>query len=155
LKKGKFRIIVVAIIENKAGKILLIKRAKAKSPGQNLWALPGGGVEFGEKSIDAAIREIKEEIGLDFKPKYSFHFDDFYSVSGYHSLVICFFGECEGAIKPCQEEVSDIHFFSAEEISLSGEIAFCHQDLIKQYFDILKANPNWAIKAFDSLTINQ
>ena len=40
----------------KNGKILLIKRGN--EPFKGKWALPGGFVEYGEKTEDAVIREI-------------------------------------------------------------------------------------------------
>ncbi|MCH8983258.1 MAG: NUDIX hydrolase [Acidobacteria bacterium] len=51
----------VAIVRD--GKILLIKRRN--EPGKGLWAVPGGKVEYGETLRDAAVREVKEETGLD------------------------------------------------------------------------------------------
>ena len=45
------------------GKILLLKRVK--SPYKGYWALPGGMVEFGEHPQETAVREVKEETGLD------------------------------------------------------------------------------------------
>ena len=42
------------------GKVLLIKREDFE-----VWALPGGTVESGETTAQAAIREVKEETGLD------------------------------------------------------------------------------------------
>ena len=36
------------------------------SPGQ--WYLPAGRMEPGEEITEAAIREVKEETGLDFEP---------------------------------------------------------------------------------------
>ena len=33
--------------------------------GPNLWQLPGGGIKYGESAIDAARRELKEELNLD------------------------------------------------------------------------------------------
>ena len=41
-------------------KVLLIKRRDVP-----VYALPGGGIESGESSFEAAIREMKEETGLD------------------------------------------------------------------------------------------
>jgi len=42
---------------------LLIKRAA--EPDAGFWSIPGGLVEVGEKVEDAAVREAKEETGLD------------------------------------------------------------------------------------------
>ena len=52
-----------AIVDN--NKILLIKRVKP--PFANLWAIPGGKIEFGEHPEQAVLREIKEETNLDCK----------------------------------------------------------------------------------------
>jgi 8-oxo-dGTP diphosphatase len=41
------------------GRILLVM-----DRGKHKWSLPGGGVEKGEKSFQAAIRELNEELGL-------------------------------------------------------------------------------------------
>src|SRR5512133_626342 len=49
---------IVAIIND--GKILLTRREDFE-----VWCLPGGGVEDGESLAEAAIREAKEETGLD------------------------------------------------------------------------------------------
>ncbi|MFX1466049.1 MAG: NUDIX domain-containing protein [Promethearchaeota archaeon] len=51
------------IIQRKDGSIILIKRKKA--PFAEHWALPGGFIEYGETAEHAAIRETKEETGLD------------------------------------------------------------------------------------------
>jgi len=45
-----------------SNKLLLIK--KAYGPYANLFDLPGGGVEFGEKPEQALVREMSEETGL-------------------------------------------------------------------------------------------
>lgn len=50
--------VIVAVIEN--GKVLLTKREDFE-----VWCLPGGGVEDGESLAEGAIREAKEETGLD------------------------------------------------------------------------------------------
>lgn len=50
--------VIVAVIDD--GKILLTKREDFE-----VWCLPGGGVEEGESLAQGAIREAKEETGLD------------------------------------------------------------------------------------------
>ena len=46
-------------------KVLLIKRKNYPFKGK--WALPGGFVEYNEKTEDTAIREVFEETGLNTK----------------------------------------------------------------------------------------
>lgn len=50
----------VAIVSD--GRVLLIKRAR--EPLAGLWTLPGGRCEPGETADEAAIREVREEVGL-------------------------------------------------------------------------------------------
>lgn len=52
----------VTVIIPHNGKILLQKRSDMK-----IWALPAGHMEIGETVEEAAIREIKEETGLDIE----------------------------------------------------------------------------------------
>lgn len=49
---------VGGVVENERGEILLVKD-------RNGWVFPGGQVEAGENLMDALIREIKEESGID------------------------------------------------------------------------------------------
>jgi len=50
---------VGGFVENELGKIILVKTQHEG------WVFPGGQVEVGENLIDALVREIKEESGLD------------------------------------------------------------------------------------------
>jgi len=43
-------------------RVLLVKRAKP--PRMNDWSLPGGRIEWGERAADAALRELREETGV-------------------------------------------------------------------------------------------
>ena len=54
-----YRSNVGIIVANKHGKLLLCKRK-----GMNSWQFPQGGIDYGENPLKAAIRELKEEVGI-------------------------------------------------------------------------------------------
>lgn len=58
----------LVILINKK-KVLLLKRSNEVDSGRGLWCFPGGKVEPNETSLDAAVRELEEEVGLKVKPK--------------------------------------------------------------------------------------
>jgi phosphoglycolate phosphatase-like HAD superfamily hydrolase/ADP-ribose pyrophosphatase YjhB (NUDIX family) len=51
---------VGALVFNAAGEVLLVRTQKWS----NLWGIPGGKIKWGESSLDALRREIKEETNL-------------------------------------------------------------------------------------------
>lgn len=87
LAAGDYHIVVHVWIMNKEGEILLTKRHPDK-PHPNLWECPGGSILTGENSLDGAIREVKEEIGIHLdrkngkllKSECRDHYNDFYDV---------------------------------------------------------------------------
>ena len=57
------KLMVDIVIPDGEDRVLLIQRAR--EPFQGSWALPGGFVDVGETVENAAVREAKEETGLD------------------------------------------------------------------------------------------
>ena len=53
----------VGVVVIERGKMLLVERGRG--PRAGAWAVPGGKVRYGERLTDAAIREIREETGLE------------------------------------------------------------------------------------------
>ncbi len=51
-----------AAIRDDAGRLLLIQRLR--EPEAGAWGLPGGKIDFGERAMDTARREIEEELGI-------------------------------------------------------------------------------------------
>lgn len=51
--------------------------------GMNITKLPGGGLEFGEGTIECVIREFKEELGLDIEVDSHFYTTDFFVNSAF------------------------------------------------------------------------
>lgn len=56
-----------AIIFNKEGKFLTIRRTKTAPSNPNKWDFPGGDLDFGENAIKGITREVKEEVGIEIK----------------------------------------------------------------------------------------
>lgn len=63
LAEGDYHIVVHVWIRNNKGEILLTKRHQDKTH-PNLWECTGGSILVGEDSIEGALREVKEEIGI-------------------------------------------------------------------------------------------
>lgn len=53
----------VGVLIRDDDRYLIVERAA--DPDAGLWSIPGGLVEIGENAADAAVREAKEETGLD------------------------------------------------------------------------------------------
>ncbi|MFN3475962.1 MAG: NUDIX hydrolase [Candidatus Methylomirabilales bacterium] len=57
--------VVAGAIPQKDGKVILLRRSI--EPARGKWTFPAGYVELGESVSEAAIRETKEEVGLDIE----------------------------------------------------------------------------------------
>lgn len=65
---GEYHVVVTAIILNLKNEILISKRSKTKKF-PLMWECNGGSIIAGETSLQGILREIKEELGIEFKPK--------------------------------------------------------------------------------------
>jgi 8-oxo-dGTP diphosphatase len=71
MENNKFGLgVVICIFNEDFSKIFLLKRNKAKRDLNKAdWGNPGGRVEWGEKLVEACVREVKEESGIDLDSK--------------------------------------------------------------------------------------
>jgi len=127
--------IAVGIILTKNDKILIIKRAK--EPYKDWWALPGGNIEFGETAEKAAIREIKEELGIDIKPKFLFFHDGLDKRRNTHYVELWFSDQLNNKITPKLDEILKTKLIKPKELSKTN-LAFTHNKVVNKYQKILK-----------------
>lgn len=108
------------------GKIVLIRRGNP--PFQDHFALPGGFVEVGETVETAAVREAKEETGLDVKLlKLLGVYSDPSRDSRFHTVSVCFLARGSGNLK-AGSDAKDTGLFGIDEIP---ELAFDHNKIIE------------------------
>ena len=62
-----YHLVVHVWIKNNKGKYLISQRSENRPTFPLMWECVGGSVLKGESSLQGAIREIKEEVGIDFK----------------------------------------------------------------------------------------
>ncbi len=117
LPRGKYGFLVHIIIRNKHNLYLLQQRAFTKKwyPGQ--WDATCGRVQAGETGIDAAMREVKEELGLSTVPdEYTLLYHNIYKAS---CLLDIFLLELDFRESDCtiqKEEVERIKLCSFDEM---------------------------------------
>lgn len=112
---------VGVFIINDKGEILLEKRSPNKRYSPNKWGLCAGHVDTGETLTDAAIREIKEEIGIivnenDLIP--FGNYETFIDETNSH-LTHFFYLECNNDIAEFtiqKEELSEVKWFKIDKV---------------------------------------
>jgi len=118
----------VDIIIEVEGGIVLIER---KNPPHG-WAIPGGFVDYGETVEVAAVREAKEETGLDVElTRLLGVYSDPLRDPRSHTISTVFVATAAG--RPvADDDAADAGVFT-EDI-LPGDIAFDHRKILEDYF---------------------
>jgi len=138
----EFHLTVLGVVMRPDGKFLITQRVMTKAWAAGHWEVSGGGVQAGEESREAVIREIKEETGLDVTKAeggYVFSYQrinpeegDNYFVDIYRFVMD--FDERD--IKLQAEETMGYRLAAKEEIAELGEQGvFLHYSSIKQVFE--------------------
>lgn len=109
---------VTAVVTDDQGRLLLVHKTD-----NNLWALPGGGVDVGESVAQAAVREVKEETGIDVEvtglvglytdPRHVIAYDD---GEVRQQFSICFTARLLGGEVATSSETSEVEFVDVARI---------------------------------------
>ena len=110
------------LLENK--KILLLQRSNYTQNYPNFWGCPGGRGEKNETPKQIAIREVKEECGLDFSPTQLFK-----TTVWQNRQCFRFLGTWKGTVKIQESEVANYGWFSYKE-TLKLNLSFDYKAVI-------------------------
>lgn len=98
------------LLSDGAGRLLLTRRAIEPFKGQ--WDLPGGYLEEGEHPEAAAIREVREETGLEIRiTGFGGIYMDTYGALGASTLNIFYDACVTGGRLQSQDDVSEVRWF--------------------------------------------
>jgi ADP-ribose pyrophosphatase YjhB (NUDIX family) len=112
------KVAVGTIIETPESQLVLVRRAI--EPGYGLWVFPGGYVDRGEELTAAAIREAREESGLDIRLE---GLINIYSYSGTSPIIVVYAASVIGGTLCGDEECLEARLFEADTIPWN-ELAF-------------------------------
>lgn len=107
-----------AVVADERGRILLMRRSD-----NELWSIPGGGMEVGERIAETAVREVKEETGVDVEIDHLVgiysnpeHVVEYSDGEVRQQFSVCFACRTVGGELATSNESSEVGFFSPEEI---------------------------------------
>jgi len=110
LKRAAVAIALTAADRTDETAVLLTRRASGLRAHRAQWALPGGRCDAGEIQVQSALRELREELGLDLGPDAVLGLlDDYPTRSGYLITPVVVWVGAEGAIVPNPQEVASVH----------------------------------------------
>lgn len=108
-----------AFVQNEAGAVLMIQRTD-----NGLWSIPGGAMELGESLPSTAIRETREETGIDIAvtgvigiysdPERKVAYSD---GEIYQEFSVCFRGEPLGGTPTINSEAREVRWTEPAELA--------------------------------------
>jgi ADP-ribose pyrophosphatase YjhB (NUDIX family) len=102
---------VSVVVTNLSGDVLLLKH----SYGPDVWALPGGGLGRNEDPKAAAVREVREELGITLARIEPVAVIE-EVISGAPHTAHLFAGTCDQHPRPDRREVTEARFFPSHSL---------------------------------------
>src|SRR5437762_5025762 len=121
--------VAIALIESEKPRsdaaFLLTRRGSNLRAHGGQWALPGGRCDAGETVVDAALRELEEEVGLKCEPSDVLGLlDDYPTRSGYLITPVVVWSAASARLKPNPAEVAAVYRIPLTDIVANDVISF-------------------------------
>ena len=128
------KLAVGTIISDEHSRVVLVKRAI--EPGYGKWVFPGGYVDRGEEVQAAAVREAREETGLEVRLD---RLINIYSYTGRTPVIVVYSATLLGGCLGCDDEGLEARFFEPEAIPWD-ELAFrSTQEALREFLDLVRS----------------
>ena len=125
-------------IYNENHEFILIKRKN--DPFKDSWALPGGFVDYGETTEDAAIREAKEETSIDIESVKLFNvYSNPNRDPRRHTVSIVYLAHGNFDDAKADDDAKDIGVYSFDDLEEMG-LAFDHETILSDVKEHLEKN---------------
>ena len=138
LQKGEYHLIVHIWIKNSNNEFLIQQRSeKVKNP--LVWSTTGGSAVAGEDSFTAALREVKEELGIDLTDKKGYLFEEgIYEEDNQQYLSDTYLYFIDIDIKDLKLQTEEVKQAKYEKMSKIKEMMANDEFFIYDYLDELE-----------------
>jgi len=124
------KVAVGTIIRAPDDRLVLVRRAI--EPGYGLWVFPGGYVDRGEEITAAAVREAREESGLDVRID---RLVNIYSYGGRSPIIIVYAASILGGTLCADDECLEVGLFRSDQIPWDSLAFRSTTAALRDYFE--------------------
>ena len=132
------KLAVGTIITDDRNRVVLVRRAI--EPGYGKWVFPGGYVDRGEEVRAAAVREAREETGLEVRLE---RLINIYSYAGRVPVIVVYSATMMGGCLGCDEEGLEARFFEPETIPWEDLAFRSTREALQEFLGLTRSSPLW------------
>ena len=133
IPKGYYPMVVMVVIRNSRGEFLMQKRVPSKGGD---WGVTGGHPKSGQTPIEGIITEVKEELGLDFSHENFIEYDSGCDGKDCYKMYFVNKDIDINEIKIQEEELSEVRWFSMDELNNMVKTKELNEDQISCFIKI-------------------